>query len=96
MTLENGSGTNLKHQGKRHHRLALVLLPLPLPLPLDAAADARSVHTLTCMIVYCCTIIYCTKELHLKYSPNLNFGCHVYGFYRRSESLEFISSSTND
>ena len=48
MTLENGSGTDLKRQGKRHHRLALVMLPLPLPLPLPlhAAAAARSVHTL--------------------------------------------------
>ena len=43
MTLENGSGTDLKRQGKHHHRLALVTLPLPL----DAAADALSVHTFT-------------------------------------------------
>ena len=32
----NGSGTHLEHQGKRHHRLALVLLLLPLDAPLDA------------------------------------------------------------
>ena len=44
--LENGSGTDLKRQGKHHHRLALVMLPLPLPLDVDDAAEARSVHTL--------------------------------------------------
>ena len=56
MTLKNGSGTDLKRQGKRHHRLALVTLPLPLPLPLPldaaAAADVRSVHTLSHVFVY--------------------------------------------
>ena len=52
--LENGSGTDLKRQGRRHNGLALVTLPLPLPLPLDAAAaaDARSVHTLSHVFVY--------------------------------------------
>ena len=30
VTLENGSGTDLEHQVKHHHRLALVTLPLPL------------------------------------------------------------------
>ena len=47
VTLGIGSGGDWERQVKHHHRLALVTLPLPLTLDTAAAADTRSVHSLS-------------------------------------------------